>query len=160
MKKILYILLIVILILYSTFMLFSIFDISFLGFRVYKIGSGSMYPYLKVNDIIVVKKSNFYNIDDVITYTSNDGTTVTHRIISIDGDNILTKGDANNTNDKEINKNKIVGKLVFKISNMGFVYYMLAKPSFWIIFFISGIIITIIIPEKRRSEEENTRGEN
>ena len=152
MKKLIYIILFLLMSIVLIFSIYSSFNISFFGFRIYKIGSGSMIPYLNINDLIIIRESNNYSVNDVITYDNNDGSTTTHRIISINGDEVITKGDANNTEDFPISKDKIVGKLIFRIHNIGFINYLLSKPLFWIILFVSGFIITIIIPDNKNKE--------
>ncbi len=42
---------------------------------------------------------------------------VTHRIVEVNGNQIVTKGDANNTNDTPIQRNQIVGKVIKVIPN-------------------------------------------
>ena len=148
MKKIIGIVAIIILSLVIALNVLSLLNVSFFGFRVYKIGSGSMRPYLNVNDIIIIKKSNNYKVNDVVTYKSK-GETITHRIVSIKNDEIITKGDANNTFDKPIKKNKIIGKLVFSLRGIGFINYLLSKPFIWFMIFIIGLLITIMLPDKK-----------
>lgn len=152
MKKLIYIILILLMSIVLIFSIYSSFNLSFFGFRIYKIGSGSMMPYLNINDLIIIKESNNYNVNDVITYNNNDGSTTTHRIISMSSNEIITKGDANNTEDLPISKDKIIGKLVFRIHNIGFINYLLSKPLFWFILFILGFVITIIIPDNKSIE--------
>ena len=95
------------------FYILSIFNISFFGFRIYRIATGSMMPNLKVNDIVITKKSNNYQVGDIITFKENNSF-ITHRIVSIKGKNIITKGDYNNIEDESIKKDQIVGKVVYK----------------------------------------------
>lgn len=152
MKKVLFwIFTIIILLLITVNMLTAIFNVSLFGYRIYRIGSGSMDPYLEVNDVILIKSQNDYKVDDIITYKSNDNEYITHRIVEIDGDKIITKGDANNTEDKPIKKNNIIGKLVFKFVGFSFISYLFNKSIFWVLLFIVGLIITMIIPDKKKS---------
>ena len=39
----------------------SFFNIPFFGFKTYKVVTGSMEPYLHVNDIVIIKKTNNYS---------------------------------------------------------------------------------------------------
>ena len=63
----------------------------------YIIVSGSMEPIIKVNDAIVIKRTDATNIKvgDVITYKSVEpsyyGIMITHRVIDIINENVLTK---------------------------------------------------------------------
>ena len=148
MKKILKIIYVIIILIVVLINLFSIFHLSFFGFRLYRVGSGSMEPYLKVDDYILVKKQNEYKKDDVITYKI-DKSYITHRIIEINEDKIITKGDANNTEDEPINKDNIIGKVILKVGVLGFIIYLFSRPLSWILLFIIGLLITILMPHKK-----------
>ena len=148
MKKILFIIFFIILSMALSLNILSFTNSSFLNMRIYRVGSGSMEPYLKINSLILIKKSNDYKINDVITY-QNDDEYVTHRIISINDEEVITKGDANNKEDNPITKDKIVGKLIYKFHVFGFISYLLSKPLTWILIFVIGLIITYLIPDKQ-----------
>lgn len=148
MKKILFIILFIILSMALTLNILSFSNSSFLNMRIYRVGSGSMEPYLKINSLILIKESNDYKINDIITYQNGDEY-ITHRIISINDDEVITKGDANNKEDDPITKDKIVGKLIYKFYVFGFISYLLTKPFTWILIFAIGLIITCLIPDKK-----------
>lgn len=120
---------------------------SLFGFRTFTIASGSMNPYLEVNDLILIKSSNNYKINDIITFKLNDDY-ITHRIIDIKDDYYVTKGDANNTEDAPVRERMIVGKLIYKFRLFGFVNYLFQKPIAWILLFIVGFLITFLLPDK------------
>ena len=149
MKEKVYKILIIVFTIILVINIFSILNLSFFGFRIYKIGSGSMEPYLKVNDYIIVKEKKDYHVGNVVTYKKNNEY-ITHRIKSIDGDIVITQGDNNNTEDKPINKKDIIGKLVYKSHILNIVFHLLNKPILWILLFIVGLVITILIPDKRK----------
>ena len=137
--------------LFGLFIIFIIliillFKTSLFGFRVYRIVSGSMSPTININDIVIVKKQNKYKIGDIVTYKI-DNDFVTHRIISMDNNQVITKGDANNVCDDKIDKDSIIGKVIFKSRIFKFLYY---KPYIFILVFIVGLVITILIPDKKR----------
>ena len=81
------------------------------------IKSNSMYPELKINDIIIIKKSNNYNVNDIITYSTDDKVLITHRIVKNIDNVFITKGDNNNSEDNEVIKlENIKGKVILKIN--------------------------------------------
>jgi len=80
--------------------------------NIYKVETGSMEYKIHVNDYILLFKSSKYKMGDIVTYRENDYF-ITHRIIKIDGDKVITKGDANNMEDVGININQIEGKVVY-----------------------------------------------
>jgi signal peptidase I len=77
---------------------------------IYRVKTGSMENDVHAGDYILIVKQNDYKLGDVVTFEKADGF-ITHRIVKKDGDMITTKGDANNVEDEEINKNTIVGKV-------------------------------------------------
>jgi signal peptidase len=86
--------------------------------------SGSMEPTLSVNDLVVVKAADSYTVDDIVVYQSGS-TLVIHRIVDIQGDVYITKGDANNTADEPIGLAVIKGKEVFSVPFVGLIVRLL-----------------------------------
>ena len=81
--------------------------------------TGSMEPTLQINDFIVVKKAKNIKINDIISYKDeNSKNEVLHRVISINGNKIITKGDANNTADKPITINQVTGVYLFPYTHL------------------------------------------
>ena len=101
------------------------------GYTFFIVASGSMSGTVDVNDMVIVKITDDFQVGDIVTYQA-DGYFVTHRIISINKDQIITKGDSNNTEDDPIGRDKIIGKVV-------------AIFPFMAIFKILGAIILISI---------------
>ena len=76
------------------------------------ITSGSMWPELKKGDLILIKGINSkeeINMGDIIIYTNVKGFTI-HRVIEMNEDSLVTKGDANNVKDSPIKYEEVVGK--------------------------------------------------
>lgn len=93
------------------------------GFGVLTVTSGSMETELQVGDIIIIKECENYEMDDIITYNVNGEYLITHRIIERNGNSYVTKGDANNTVDKEkITKENIEGKVIGKLKLLKWLY--------------------------------------
>ena len=145
-SRIIYILIIIFLILFN---ISSIFNTSLFGYRVFKVGSGSMKPTLKVNDLILVKKQKDYKVDDVITFKL-DNDYITHRIIETNKTRVVTKGDANNVADQDFSKKKIVGKVVYKFKVLNLVGKIFTNPIVFVIFTIVsfGLFYILFIYKK------------
>ena len=79
--------------------------------EIYNVKTGSMEAKIHIGDYILIFKKGDYNVGDVVTYTSDNGF-ITHRIIKKEGDKVVTKGDANNTEDETISEKIIIGKVV------------------------------------------------
>ena len=114
-----------------------------------------MEPIIKVNDAIVIKRTDATNIKvgDVITYKSVEpsyyGIMITHRVIDIINENgvtkYVTKGDHNETRDiNPISIDQVYGKVIMRIPKIGYIQYFLATAYGWIIAIVIpclGIII-------------------
>ena len=122
----------VILIFFILLNILSMNNKSLFGFRIYRVISGSMQPALQIGDVIIIKKANNYAEKDIITY-DNGLTTITHRIKSIDGDEIISEGDANDAPDKPITKDRILGKYFFRISTFSVFSIMLTGKTIYLI---------------------------
>lgn len=87
-----------------------------MGFQPYNIQTASMTPKYPVGSMIYVKKAALEDLEvgDVVTYrtSSNGGWVVTHRLTQVDKQTgtLVTKGDANNTEDGSISYSAVLGK--------------------------------------------------
>ncbi len=77
-----------------------------------EVETGSMEDGIHAGDYVLIFKANTYKIGDVITF-KKDGYYVTHRIVKKHKKGIVTKGDANNTEDDAIKISSIVGKVIY-----------------------------------------------
>ena len=84
------------------------------GHTYFVVKTGSMSGTLEVNDIIIVRVTDKVKKGDIITYISKDGSIITHRLINIVGDKLITRGDVNNVEDEPITRDKVIG--VVKLS--------------------------------------------
>ncbi len=127
---------------------------SLFGFRIYRVISGSMQPALQIGDVIIIKEANNYAEKDIITY-DNGLTTITHRIKSINGDEIITEGDANDAPDKPITKDRILGKYFFRISTFSVFSIMLTGKTIYLIMMLVlfAIVLFAIIDRVTRNIE-------
>lgn len=119
---------------------------------IYKVLTGSMEPKLHAGDYILVLKTRNYKKGDIVTY-SKEGYYITHRIVKINNKKVITKGDANNTNDEEIKKNKIIGKCIYKSKMLNFVI----NYKFFIISIFLLIYLISLIISNNKGKEENQK---
>lgn len=119
------------------------------GYSVLRVVSGSMQPTIKVGSIIIIKREDDYKVNDIVTKYENNSL-ITHRIKELTKDKVITKGDSNNIEDEPSDKNNIVGKVVFISNLLGFLLYFISKPINLILIFIVGMIIMILIPDKKK----------
>lgn len=113
--------------------------------------SGSMEPALSVGDLLIVKQTDSYAQGDIVVYQSGR-MAVVHRIVSLDGETALTKGDANTAYDEPIMRSAIKGKVISVIPLLGYPVWALKSPL--------GVILTIaaavlLVEFSYRSETKN-----
>lgn len=125
-------------------------------FNAYVIISPSMVPAIKVQDAVVVMRTDpeYLKKNDIITFDSKDprysGITITHRIVGIENrgtDNILfrTKGDNNNAEDSSlVNGKDIYGKVILRLPKIGYIQFFLSQTYGWIIAIVIPCLAIII----------------
>ena len=116
--------------------------------------SGSMEPELSVDDVIIVKKTNDFGVDDMVVFNDH-GILVVHRVISIDGDNITTKGDANNTADEPITRDVVKGKVIKVLPGAGKAFDILRSPLAAVIVFGAAILLMELSFKKEKKEADD-----
>ncbi len=116
--------------------------------------SGSMEPEIRLDDLIVNKAQDGYEVGDIIT-VENGSSLTTHRIVGETEEGFITKGDANNTEDTSpVAQERIVGKVVFSVPKVGLVIGYLKTPLGMLCMVLLGFCL-IEIPyllEKRKNE--------
>ena len=126
-------------------------------FGLYTIISPSMEPKIKVYDVVVdlnLFNQNSIKKGDVITFVSNSnvskGLTVTHRVVEVvsnpDGTkSYVTKGDNNlKTDQATVNYNDILGKVLFKVPQLGRLQFLIANKFGWILVILLPALGVII----------------
>ena len=104
------------------------------GYTYFVVATGSMSGTIEVNDVVIVKIGEEANINDIITYKTEEGEFITHRVVKKIGDQLITQGDVNNTEDEPISKDDIVGQVKMVIS-----------PSFVLKLIVLLLIIFILL---------------
>lgn len=84
---------------------------------------------IPAKSLIFLVKSREYEVNDIIMFQGKGSIPVTHRIIGVDEDGFITKGDANNTEDEDrVKKEQIIGKVFLKIPKVGYVIGWMKTP--------------------------------
>ena len=105
----------------------------------FEVQTGSMSKAIEAGDMIVVKKENDIEINDIITFKQGNDF-VTHRVVEIYNDTLVTRGDANNTKDDPITKSQVVGKVVKVLPGFGIIRKILFNP-----FVLIALIVTLYL---------------
>lgn len=128
------------------------------GYQTLEVVSGSMEPTIHVGELIVIDTNEKnYKEKDIVTFYDINGAFVTHRIESINQNQIITKGDNNDSKDDPINRDKIVGKYIFKIPYLGEILSCIGQPLMLIFILIIGILYSYLISLEEQREKKKTR---
>ena len=130
------------------------FDI--FGYSIFSVATGSMEPTINKNDIIIVKESDDYIVDDIVTYRDDDAY-ITHRIVSRVNDKYITKGDANNARDDAITKDVIVGKVYKIFRKAGIWQKVFTTPQIIIMIFVTLILFYFSFSYKGIKHKQNVK---
>ena len=129
---------------------------NFFGYTFFEVTTGSMSGTIEINDVVIVKINDNIKENDIITYQLDD-TIITHRLIKMEDNQLITKGDANNAEDKPIEKKSVIGKVVKTIPKLGIWIKVLSDVKV-----IASIIVTIILfglavsTDKKEKQKEET----
>lgn len=128
------------------------------GFGVSMVLSGSMEPELSVDDLVIVTKQSDYEVGDVVVYQKGR-TLVIHRIISIDKDEVITKGDANNIEDEPIALKDIKGKEIAHIPFVGVAVRFFKSPVGFILLLVAAVALFEVpyLMERKKAEDEKEK---
>ena len=120
------------------------------GYTMFSTATASMSPTIEIGDIVLVEIGQDAKEKDIITY-KKDNAFITHRIIEIDGESIIAKGDNNNTQDEAITKDAIVGKVVYIINNVEVWKNVFSDPSVLIPVSLTVILFIILVSYKEKT---------
>ncbi len=141
---------------------------SFLGFRIFRVETGSMIPKYSVGDVILAKEKDIDKIkvgDDLVyegNYGSVDGKIITHRLIRIEEENgekvFYTKGIANSSEDPAVSSSQIRGVVIRKVFLLSLLFSLLYDTfaSYFIIVIPITLYVSFCLVHKalRKSRKE------
>jgi signal peptidase len=93
--------------------------------------TGSMEPGISPGDLVVSRALGSYSEGDVVTYLTETGSSVTHRVVAVSDEGLLTtRGDANNADDSlPVDPANVVGAVVLVVPGAGTALGWLATPA-------------------------------
>lgn len=111
----------------------ALFAPRFMGYDIFAVISGSMEPNIHVGSVIYAKEALFeeLKVGDVISFSMDENTRVTHRITAIDEENqsFTTKGDANDVEDgAPVLYKNVIGKVALTIPMLGYISVYVRTP--------------------------------
>ena len=120
--------------------------------------SGSMEPTFSKDDLIFVKKTDSIDTGDIVVYQSNNSLVV-HRVVSMDGDMVVTKGDANNIEDSSFDKSAIKGVVVGSIPGLGIIVNAIKTPTGTVVVLLCAFLL-IELSFRKQKESDDKRIED
>lgn len=116
------------------------------GYTYLEVVSGSMEPTIKIGDLVLIDtKDKAICKNDIITFYDEYDNLVTHRVIALYDDYVITKGDANNTDDGKVMRDKIVGRYISKLNAFGYIIQTLKNPLTLVIILAIGVVVCFLI---------------
>lgn len=122
------------------------------GFGTSVVLTGSMEPTLSVNDLVVIRAADTYAVDDVVVYQSGSSLVI-HRIVRVEDEYVVTRGDANNTEDDPVPLSAVKGRMAFSIPFLGLPVRMLQSP-------LGTILVIVLIAALMSLSWRNERAEH
>ena len=121
------------------------------GIQPYVVLSGSMEPAIRTGGIVFTDTNKADpEPDDIITFEVNDGSLVTHRVVRVDDESIVTKGDANETEDSAIHKDQVIGTVIFSIPFIGYAVSILTSRGSIMILLALVIFVFAFAPSPKK----------
>ncbi len=129
--------------------------VNIFGYSIFSTETGSMSKTIEKGDIVIVKLGeNTLNEKDIITYKSGNAI-ITHRIKKIDGNTIIAKGDNNNTEDDPIEKDMVIGKVVYIFNNVEVWKKVFSDMQVIVPICITIILLIVLVLYKEKTGDEN-----
>ncbi|MCF0245927.1 MAG: signal peptidase I [Ileibacterium sp.] len=101
---------------------------SLFGYRTAVVLTGSMSGTYEIDDMVITKRADQYDVNDVIMFQQGM-TPTTHRIVAQQDGGFVTKGDANNTVDTYlVEPYQVLGKVVASVPKAGVVLRWVKSP--------------------------------
>lgn len=108
------------------------------GYTFFEVATASMSPNIEIGDVVIVEITKDVKENDIIVYKDEESI-ITHRLIKKTENELIAKGDANNSEDKPIKEDMLLGRVINIIPRLGTWRKVFISPE------IVGLIITLLI---------------
>lgn len=115
--------------------------------------TGSMGDALPIDSLIFVKEQNTCAEGQIVVFQTGRSLVV-HRVVEVDGDTVITKGDANNTVDEPIAMSDIRGVVIGKIPGVGSLVRWLKTPVGILCVLLLAVGLIELSNRKERQDED------
>lgn len=126
------------------------------GYTFFEVATGSMSGTIEIGDVVIVQITKDVNQGEVIVYKDGDNF-ITHRLVEKDGNHLVAKGDANNSEDKPITEDQILGRVIYRIPKLGVWRKIFLSPEIigliLLLLFLLGVVIQFISKNDKTNKE-------
>jgi len=106
--------------------------------------SGSMEPAIHVGDLVIIHRQGSYAVGDIVTFAGNNYP-ITHRVMGLTPNGYITQGDANNAVDGEIDRDRIIGRVVAYVPRAGNVI-LFFQSTLGMLLLIAALFVILGLP--------------
>ncbi len=136
----------------------------FMRIKPYVVTTGSMEPAIPVSSVCFVNEKippSDILPGEVISFRRGEDVLVTHRVVSVNEDSFITKGDANNTEDAPVAFSDYAGKTVAVIPKAGLLLVFLhSRPGLITALAIMALLIIFSFLPQDRSKPDDKEDAN
>ena len=126
------------------------------GYTFFEVATGSMSGTIEVGDVVIVEITKDVNKGEVIVYNEGDNF-ITHRLVEKEGDHLVAKGDANNSEDKPITEDQILGRVIYIIPKLGVWRKIFLSPEIigliLLLLFLLGVVMQFVSKNDKANKE-------
>lgn len=133
-----------------------------LGYSLFEVLTGSMSPTINIGDDVLIRITKDIQNGDIVVFDNKQNDNfIIHRVVQINENNVITKGDNNDATDKEILKENIIGKTLIIFPKLGKIQEFFRRPYIFIPL-VDVIIIATLLANYKKNIYKNKylRGSN
>lgn len=123
------------------------------GYTFFEVATGSMSGTIEIGDVVIVKITKDVNENDIIVYKDGDNF-ITHRLVEKNENGMIAKGDANNSQDKPIVEEQVLGRVICNIPKVGIWRKVFLTPEVIIFIIILLLLLGVIVHLSSRTENK------
>lgn len=99
--------------------------------------SDSMAPTIRAGDVLWIRPISGPITPGRIVSYNEQGKLITHRVVAVEGDTLITKGDNNQEVDPwRVSTADVIGSPVLRIPYLGYLIVLIKKPVGWLVLII------------------------
>ena len=124
------------------------------GYTFFEVATASMFPTIEIGDVVIVELTKEVKPNDIIVYIDGESI-ITHRLIEKNDNELIAKGDANNSEDKPIQQDMVLGKVIKIMPEIGIWRKIFTSSEVVGLVFVLITLFGISLSFFSKSEEKN-----